>query len=92
MPRWASRIVLEISGVRVEQLQDISEEDAEAEGIRQMRDGSGMFVGREGPGCLVTPWPTAREAFADLWDGINGKRASWESNPLVWVIEFRNHP
>ncbi|KLR58082.1 hypothetical protein [Diaphorobacter sp. J5-51] len=89
MPRHASRITLEITGVRVERLQDISEADAIAEGVRQMRDGSGCWVGSDGPGSLVTPWLTARDAYADLWDQINGQGA-WAANPWVWVVEF-NH-
>lgn len=88
MPRHASRITLEVTGVRVERLQDISESDAIAEGMRQMRDGSGCWVGREGPGKLVTPWPTARCAFRDLWESINGA-GSWDANPFVWVVEFK---
>ncbi|WP_339503944.1 hypothetical protein [Pseudomonas sp. RL_105y_Pfl2_101] len=88
MPRWASRILLEITGVRVERLQDITEGQAVAEGVRLMRDGSDTWVSREGPGNLVTPWPTAKEAFSDLWNSINGPDA-WEANPWVWVVEFK---
>jgi hypothetical protein len=88
MPRWASRILLEITEVRVERLQDISEDQAKAEGVRRMRDGSDTWVSREGPGDLVTPWPTAKEAFSDLWNSINGPHA-WQSNPWVWVVEFK---
>lgn len=88
MPRWASRITLVISSVRVERLQGISEADAQAEGVRQMRDASGCWVGREGPGKLVTPWPSAREAFADVWNVLNGPRA-WAANPWVWVLSFK---
>ena len=88
MPSWASRITLEVTGVRVERLQDISEVDAISEGVRQMRDGSECWVGREGPRGLVTPWPTAREAFRDLWQSINGPD-SWTANPWVFVIEFK---
>lgn len=89
MPREFSRITLRVTDVRVQRLQDISEEDAVAEGIRLMRDGGGTWVGREGPGPMVTPWPTAREAFSDLWDTINAKRGHpWESNPWVVAISF----
>lgn len=88
MPRAACRILLEITAVRVERLQDISEEQARAEGVRQMRDGSGCWVSQEGPGGLVTPWPTAKEAFSDLWRSINGAE-SWAANPWVWVVEFK---
>lgn len=88
MPRWASRILLEVTAIHVERLQDINEADAIAEGVRQMRDDSGCWVGREGPGRLVTPWPTPREAYRDLWEQINGAD-SWAANPWVWVVEFK---
>ena len=75
MPRWASRITLEIEGVRVGRVQDISDDDALAEGAR----------------APVGPLP--RDTFALLWDRINEKRGySWESNPWVWVVEFRRLP
>ncbi len=90
MPRWASRITLEITDVRVERLQEITESDAQAEGVREMTDGSGTFVGRTGPRNLVTPWLTAKEAFADGWDTLNFKRGfGWDTNPWAWVIEFK---
>lgn len=88
MPRWASRILLEITDVRVERLQDITEAQAKAEGVRPMRYGSDTWVSREGPGNLVTPWPTAKEAFGDLWNSINGPHA-WEANPWVWCVSFQ---
>lgn len=88
MPRWASRILLEITDVRVERLQDISEDQAQAEGVRLMRDGSDTWVSREGPGNLVTPWPTAKEAFSDLWNSIDGPHA-WAANPWVWAVSFK---
>ncbi|WP_312772747.1 hypothetical protein [Pseudomonas rhodesiae] len=88
MPRWVSRILLEITDVRVERLQGITEEQAKVEGVRLMRDGSDTWVSREGPGNLVTPWPTAKEAFSDLWNTINGPQA-WAANPWVWVVEFK---
>ena len=88
MPRNLSRITLEVTGVRVQRLCDISESDAISEGVRQLRDGSECWVGREGPGSLVTPWPTARDAFRDLWQSINGL-GSWGSNPWVWVVSFQ---
>jgi hypothetical protein len=90
LPRELCRITLQITNIRVERIRDINEADAIAEGVRQLRDGSGTYAGREGPGNLVTPWPTAKEAFADLWDSINAKRGfSRDSNPWVWVISFR---
>lgn len=88
MPRWASRITLEVTAVRVERLQDITEDDARAEGVTQTDgrwwDGAPHAV-KGTPRAL----PTAREAYADLWDAINGKRAPWSSNPWVWVVSFR---
>jgi len=80
MPRWASRITLEITGIRVERLQEISADDAIAEGIHLNLDEAGN-----------TPWPSVAIAkYRELWDSINARRGhSWESNPWVWVIEFR---
>jgi hypothetical protein len=80
MPRWASRIALEITGVRVERVQDISEKDAIAEGVRA------PDARRWTCNAKLTP---QADAFAVLWDSINAKRDySWESNPWVWVISF----
>ncbi len=78
MPRWASRLTLEITSVRVERLQDISEADAIAEGVRG--NASGPY-GCEG---LI-------EDYADLWESINGP-GSWDANPWVWVVEFKRTP
>lgn len=81
MPRKASRITLEITGLRAERLQEITEADAEAEGLRSHIDD---FQ----PGCSYMV--EAREKFQDLWDSLNAKRGySWTSNCWVWVIEFR---
>ncbi|MBH2762319.1 morphogenetic protein [Serratia marcescens] len=77
MPRWASRITLEITTVRVERLNDISEEDARAEGCCYGR-GGGV------PDFAVTP----ADHFPTLWASIYGEE-SWRANPWVWVIEFR---
>lgn len=88
MPRWASRITLEIVSVRVERLQEISEEDAIAEGIRFA---DGYYIGCLHP-IKGTPkvFPTAVDAFCSIWDSINAERGyPWESNPFVWVLEFR---
>lgn len=88
MPRWACRILLEVTGVRVERLQDISEADCWAEGIEEV-DGSlddlkiielAKRMGR----CVDDAAPT----FAALWESISG-HGSWDANPWVWVIEFR---
>lgn len=84
MPRWASRLTLEVVSVRVERLQEISEEDALAEGLQ--RYGNGTF-GLDDPACCMGV--RASVAYMRLWDSINAKRAPWASNPWVWVIEFR---
>ncbi len=78
MPRWASRITLEITGVRVERVHDISPSDAWAEGFR----------------CeCMKPVPACGgniDAFSDLWEAINGPRGhGWAANPWVWAIEFK---
>lgn len=75
MPRWASRLTLEVVSVRVERLRDISEDDAKAEGITRLA-GDGWSH----PYIL---------AFRSSWDRINSKRAPWTSNPWVWVMTFR---
>jgi hypothetical protein len=100
MPRWASRITLEIVSVRVERLQDISEADALAEGI----DCRHLIVDtRYEGGSHVEEWAgryfydglekdegleSAEDDYAALWERINGA-GSWAANPWVWVIEFR---
>lgn len=77
MPRWASRITLEIMGVRVERLQEISEEDAKAEGCEYQECGR-----------IAMPKRSHVAGFAALWDSINGVGA-WDTNPFVWVLEFK---
>lgn len=75
MPRWASRILLEVTGVRVERVQDISEGDAVAEGIEPKE-----------PNHVVS----ARYRFGQLWNSINAKRGfGWEANPWAWIVEFK---
>lgn len=88
MPRWASRITLEVTGVRAERLQNITEGDARAEGIT---DGGCLNCGNHEPCGCGNPIPDARDAFIWLWDSINGKRpgCAWADNPFVWVIAFR---
>jgi hypothetical protein len=73
MPRCASRITLEITNVRVERLHEITEEDAEKEGVSFTQYTNA----------------NARFHFMELWDSINGNKYPWNSNPWVWVIEFR---
>ena len=76
MPRWASRITLEITNIRAEKLQKISDLEARMEGVDPTTSGGVM-------GC--------KRGFMDLWDSINSKRpgCSWSDNPWVWVVEFR---
>lgn len=86
MPRWASRIMLEVVSVRVERLHEITEDDARAEGVD---DGPGLG-GRLYPGTGAARGPLGhRRVFSLLWEMINGKRAPWASNPWVWRVEFR---
>ncbi|WP_299945868.1 hypothetical protein [uncultured Microbulbifer sp.] len=80
MPRWASRIDLEITRIGVERLQDISEEDAKAEGITPYK--CGWSNGEMGP------FSHPVLAFSDLWDSLHSAK-SWDANPWVWVIEFK---
>jgi len=86
MPRWASRLTLEVTEVRVQRLQEISEEDAMAEGAladRQRLEVAGA--------TLIADVPSARRAFRRLWDSINGERegCAWTANPWVWAITFK---
>lgn len=89
MPRKACRIELEIAGVRVERLNDCSEEDAVAEGIEHnpaldpIGPSKWRFYGRPhtGTSCPV-------DSYCSLWESINGA-GSWKADPWVWVVEFR---
>nr|WP_249172971.1 hypothetical protein [Burkholderia vietnamiensis] len=87
MPRWASRITLEITGVRVERLRDISESDARAEGVTiEERHKVGYCLG----GGRGADRPPSIRAFRELWDGLNADAGhGWDANPWVWAIEFR---
>ncbi|MBC7211082.1 MAG: hypothetical protein H5U33_12820 [Pseudomonas sp.] len=80
MPRWACRLLLEVTDVRVERLQDITEEQAIAEGAPMEL----AEVGRVRLGATAT----YRAGFHRLWESVNGV-GSWGSNPWVWVIEFK---
>jgi hypothetical protein len=104
MPRWASRITLEITQVRAERVQEISEADAIAEGcaeepvttddieamVAERFDETAALAVALGPGTI-----TAKGGYAFLWDQINGERpgCAWSDNPWVWVVEFKQvHP
>jgi hypothetical protein len=83
MPREAARLFLEVTSIKVEQLQDIGEADAIAEGLKHN-------CPSDCPPCGGTNCTDYIVAYHNLWDKINAKRGySWESNPWVWVIEFR---
>lgn len=97
MPRWASRITLDVSGVKIQRLQDISEEDAIAEGVEPLHGGwfpygistfmTTIQDGREVPAQYCA---SARDSFQMLWNHLNGqkKRFSWEANPWVAAYTF----
>lgn len=85
MPRWASRITLEITGIRAERVQDITEQDAIAEGIQEWEY---MFKLYDNPFAGWTRDPIL--SFKTLWDSINAKRGyGWNINPLNWVYDFK---
>ncbi|EMQ0913133.1 morphogenetic protein [Raoultella ornithinolytica] len=83
MPRWASRILLEITNVRVERLNSISQEDAQAEGM-ELTGWRPTYSDQDSGGEAWTPY----DNFAQLWESIYGEE-SWKANPWVWVIEFK---
>lgn len=83
MPRCLSRITLEITEVRVERVNDISEEDSRAEGAPEAPTPMSLMYSR----CEVLR-TRYREGFADLWESIHGP-GSWAANPWVWVVGFR---
>ena len=88
MPRWASRITLEITDVRVQRVEEIREEDAISEGVtfdgKYWRGATHAAKGT--PRCMVS----AKDAFMDVWDEIYGKRGcGWETNPWVWAYTFK---
>lgn len=75
MPRWASRITLQITDVRVERLQEITDDDALAEGVDRTNSS-------------IPTYPIQR--FQRRWDSLNAKNGwPWESNPWIWVIQFK---
>ena len=87
MPRWASRITLEITDVRVQRVNDITDADAIAEGCT---NGGCVYCGSDEPCGCETPRPDHRETFVHLWNSINEKRGlGWFANPWVWAISFK---
>lgn len=93
MPRWASRLTLELTDVRVERLQAITEADAIAEGIEPVLTGAGERCGwldyeHTGPGTGY--YLEAVNSYDSLWESIHGA-GSWEANPWVWVLTFKVH-
>ena len=87
MPKWAARITLEVTSVRVERLNNISESDCWAEGIEEVihdfDDASQCDMAKR-LGCSIEE---AKPLYAQLWEQINGPR-SWDANPWVWVVNF----
>lgn len=92
MPRWASRITLWITDVRVERLNDISETDAISEGIERVSGDTSAQPWRDYSKDQRMRFFSAPSAsYRSLWESINGE-GSWDANPFVWVIEFRRLP
>lgn len=85
MPRWASRITLEITGLRTEKLNDITEADAIAEGV----SGGCLNCGYAAPCGCYTPHHDHRDAFIHSWNAAHLFTNTWWHNPLVWVIDFK---
>ena len=93
MPRWASRITLEVTNIRVERLQEINKEDAVKEGVDYRKcptyQTGEQYLDNIHCGRMITSIDYIK-GFQKLWDSINEKRGySWEKNPWVWVIEFK---
>lgn len=90
MPRGFSRIDLEVVSVRAERLQEITEEDAEREGVERFHDRFPNFSLEQtlttGEVAADSPY---RSGYAVAWDELNADKATWKSNPWVWRIEFR---
>lgn len=94
MPQWLSAEltlpVLEITDVRVQRIQDISEADAQAEGVERLELTSGIIEGVDPPFNRVHPLTSSyADAFHGLWDSINGKSHPWSANEWCWAITFK---
>jgi hypothetical protein len=93
MPKWAARLFLGVTDVRVQRVQDISEEDAKAEGVEIIKhrgaDGAPLYRCYQGTSDFYL---TALKSYMSFWDSINAKRQggayAWSSNPWVWVVSF----
>ncbi len=87
MPRWASRLTLTVTDVRVQRLQDISEADAIAEGCFKGKATGRIFANETSMRLGGDEWRNARDWYADLWDRLNAKRG-WDTNPWVVAVTF----
>lgn len=87
MPKAACRIWLLITNIRMQRLQDISEQDSKAEGIEPLNIYSFPIYRNYLPGAPSDGYQSAQYSFRSLWQKINGAE-SWKANPFVWVIEF----
>jgi len=93
MPRWASRILLEIVSMRVERLQAIGDRDALAEGVERVEDNFGngpafCDYGMANPDDTAEWFKSPVDSYKSLWESINSA-GSWDANPWVWVVEFK---
>lgn len=87
MPKTLARTILEITGVKAERLQSITEEDAEAEGVIPGDSPLGVYPSPR----AARVKETYRAAYQKLWDRLNAKRGySWDTDPWVWVVSFRD--
>lgn len=90
MPRWASRITLEVVSVRVERVKDIHPADCLAEGTEFTSSAYGSWFSGDWESFCEHEEEAVRHDFSVLWDSINAKRGySWDTNPWVWVVEFK---
>lgn len=89
MPRWASRLTLDVTGVRAQRVQEISDDDAVAEGVARnpVQEGTWMHYPT---GTSSAGWSSPRESYASLWDAAYAARGlGWHANPWVWVYDLR---
>jgi hypothetical protein len=89
MPRWASRLWLEVTDMRVQRLQEISEADAIAEGIHEVRSRAGDGMRHFGTIDADAVWPTPSRAYRALWDSLHTKPGEgWRDNPWIYAASF----